>query len=226
VRLAALAAAPEGPLRDYLAHPFPAPATSAEELPLLAVDLETTGLDPANDEVLSLGLVPVDGLRVRLSGARRLVVRGAREVGRSATVHGLTDDAVAAGVPLADALAVLLGSLSGRVLLAHHAALERGFLAAACRRVHGRDLPVVAVDTLALEERALRGRGDLLAGHAWGHDEARASVRLAAARERRGLPRYASHEALTDALGCAELYLAQVAALREGGRTVTLRDLT
>ena len=35
-----------------------------------------------------------------------------------------------------------------------------------------------------------------------------------AARGQYGLPRYAAHAALTDALACAELYLAQVAELQ------------
>ena len=57
-------------------------------LRLLAVDLETTGLDPQRDEILSIGMVPVDGLSIVLSGARHMVVRGARSVGQSAVVHG------------------------------------------------------------------------------------------------------------------------------------------
>ena len=100
-----LAHAPEGPLRDYLARPFPDPSEQHTALRLLAVDLETTGLEPARDHILSIGFVPVDGLRIVLSGARQLVVRSDTEVGQSAAIHGLTDDAVAAGVPLADALA-------------------------------------------------------------------------------------------------------------------------
>ncbi|WP_454228235.1 hypothetical protein [Propioniciclava flava] len=56
-------------------------------------------------------------------------------------------------------------------------------------------------------------------------DEARAGqLRLWAARERFGLPAYQAHDALTDALACAELYLAQVAELRSP-RPLTLRDV-
>ena len=55
-----LAHTPEGPLRDYLARPFPDPSEQLTTLRLLAVDLETTGLDPARDHLLSIGFVPVD----------------------------------------------------------------------------------------------------------------------------------------------------------------------
>ena len=45
-RQRALRSAAPGPLRDYLGVPFPAPSVPLDELPLLAVDIETTGLDP------------------------------------------------------------------------------------------------------------------------------------------------------------------------------------
>ena len=52
-------------------------------------------------------------------------------------------------------------------------------------------------------------------------------MRLWTARERRGLPVYRAHEALTDALACAELYLAQRAELeaQSPGTTLTLRHV-
>ena len=50
------------------------------------------------------------------------------------------------------------------------------------------------------------------------------SLRLWTARGQYGLPHYPAHQALTDALACAELYLAQTAELRDRG-VATLRDL-
>ena len=215
------AALAEGSLRQYLARPFPPLGTDHTSLRLLAVDLETTGLDPDHDRIVSLGFVPVDGTSIVLGGAGHVVVRGEGSVGQSATVHGLTDDAVAAGVELADALDLLLEALSGRVLLAHHAAIEQGFLDVACRRVHGQPLPTLAVDTMALEHRLVTAGWQT----GWDREPPQGGLRLPAARERHGLPRYRSHDALTDALACAELYLAQVAELGRG-RPITLRQLT
>ena len=240
----ALRSAPPGPVRDHLAVPLPDPATPLDTLRLLALDIETTGLDPRSDRILSLGWVPVDGGSIVLGGARRFVVRddvgggpgaggagpsggagassgerGGEGVGQSATVHGLTDDEVAAGVPLRDAVAALLEALAGRALLAHFARIETGFVAAACERLWGAAPPFAVVDTFDLEQRALGGR--------WGHHHQPGALRLWAARERRGLPVYPAHEALTDALACAELYLAQRAELAAGSpeTTQTLRQV-
>ena len=218
----ALRTAAPGPLADYLAVALPGVETPLDELRLLAVDIETTGLDPRRDRVLSIGWLPVDGRRVLLGGAGRAMVRddgGAAGVGQSATVHGLTDDRLAGGVPLEEAVAPLLAALSGRVLLAHFARIETEFLGAVCERVWGAGMPCVVVDTFELERRVVAG--------GWGAEPKQGALRLWTARERHGLPVYRAHEALTDALACAELYLAQRSELEAQSpeTTLTLRHV-
>lgn len=210
--------APPGPLADHLASGTPEPSTSVRELPLLALDIETTGLDPAKDRLLSVGFVPVDGRSITLGGARHLLVASGSAVGQSATVHGLTDDVLASGLEERAVVEAVLDALRGRVLLAHFARIEVGFLSAACERHWGVALPQRAVDTLALQGRVLTTRFDGQAGEA--------NLRLWAARERFGLPVYKAHHALTDALACAELYLAQVAELESRGERLTLACLS
>ncbi|HJC30069.1 MAG TPA: DNA polymerase III subunit epsilon [Candidatus Dietzia intestinipullorum] len=214
----------DGPLRRYLQAPPPSPRTPLDELPLLAVDVETTGLDPAVDQLLSIGFVPVDGERIVLGGAGSLLLRppgdDGRGVGQSAVLHGITDDAVASGLDAGEALDRVLDALTGRVLVGHYARMEVGFLSQLCARVHGRRPPLTVVDTLELHQRVLAPGFD--AGFAPG--PAPGELRLWSARERYGLPRYRAHDALADAVACAELYLAQTAELRERGAAV-LRDL-
>ena len=214
-RLKALDSAPDGPLRDYLQLPLPDPATTVEDLHLLAIDLETTGLDPAKDDLLAIGFVPLDGTTIQLGGARRLLVRTANEVGDSATIHGITDDeSDRGGISLEDALAMTLHAMQSRVLLAHYAHMETSFLEKACQRVFGITPVFSTVDTLHIQYRLMtKGYAD---------EPPRDALRLWSARDRYGLPTYRAHEALTDALACAELYLALVS---EPGVGPTLRDL-
>ena len=207
--------APEGPLRHYLSTALPDPSQSTDDLKLLAIDLETTGLAPRSDSLLSVGFVPVDGDVIDLRKARQIVVRQAIEVGQSATLHGVTDDVLAGGVELAEAVAETLEALSGRVMLAHHAGIEVGFLSAACRTLYGAKPVFSIVDTLQLQARIYRVDP---------HEAPYGTLRLAAARSRFGLPRYRAHHALTDALACAELYLAQVGELGSG-EPMSLRAL-
>ncbi len=194
-----------GPLADFYTDAWPEPKTPASALRLLAIDLETTGIDSASNQALSVGFVPVDGQDIVLGGARHLIIRGDTEVGQSAVVHHLTDDMIAGGTLGVDVLTEILAALKGRILLAHFATIEEQFLSRACERHFGAPLVVPMIDTLELHRRLLSQGFD---------DEARGNqLRLWSARERYGLPTYSAHEALSDAMACAELYLGQVAEL-------------
>lgn len=222
---------PGTPLAALAAAPVPDPGTPLDLVELLAMDLETTGLNPRREELLSFGMVLVRGGQVHLATARHLPVRPRGQVGDSAVVHGLTDDSLAQEPPLKEVLPQVLEALvSGaplpgtdqgvaprRVLLAHFAHVETAFLAAASRQVYGAAVGVPVVDTLELARRLLRSQNqELQAG----------TVRLDACRRRHRLPRYRAHSAITDALACAELFLAQTAELeRTHGRPLTLGDV-
>jgi DNA polymerase-3 subunit epsilon len=180
----------------------PDDSTALDVLPLLAVDVETSGLSPARDRLLAVGWVPVDGRRIDLSGARRHVVRR-DDPGEAVIIHGLTHDDLEAGRPLAEVLAELRVALSGRVLLAHYARFDLAFLDAAFRAVGEQPVRPPDVCTLELQRRLLTRHREVP------HD----ALRLWRARARYGLPLTKPHDPLGDALACAELYLAQVAEL-------------
>ncbi len=187
-------------------------SATASGLRLLAVDVETTGLVAGRDRVVSVGWVPVDGDTIDLAAARRFVVLG-DDPGAAADIHGLTREDLALGTPLPAVLAELSRALEGRALLAHHAPFDVGFLRAAFREVGERMPRGPVVCTLALQKRLLRSRGP----EPWPPG----ALRLWVARERFGMPAGRPHDALGDALACAELFLGQAAELGP----VTLRDV-
>ncbi len=200
--------APPGPLRDFLATPFPSPRTPIDEAPILAVDFETTGLEPRKDHLLSVGRVEIVRGRVELRTAHHQVIRSSRNLAdENVAIHQLTDDQVAAGAPLAAVVEDLLRALAGRVLLAHHAAVESGFLKQACRRLYGAAPLFPVIDTLQLAKRQMERRNQPYQS---------GELRLFNLRERYRLPRYRAHDALCDAIATAELFLVQAA--QSGGR--------
>jgi DNA polymerase-3 subunit epsilon len=200
--------APPGPMRDYLATPFPKASTDWRGVEFLALDLETTGLDQRRDAVLSVGHVTLSGGRIELASATHCLVRIAGSIPEaSAVIHQITDDQAAQGGDLETVLADLLGTLAGRVLIAHHARVETEFIGAACRRAYGVGLVVPVVDTQRLAQRWFERRQIGYKG---------SDLRLHALGERYNLPRYAAHNALYDALAAAELFLAQADSLGNG----------
>ena len=204
-----------GPLRDYLAVAFPNPSSDYRQVDYLAIDLETTGLDPKRDQILSVGYVLLRGNRIDLSTASHRLVHTAFAIPeQSAVIHQITDDQAAGGESLTTVLADLLEHLAGKVMIAHHAAVERGFINAACRREFGGGLVAPVVDTQALARRTFERRHIAFKG---------SDLRLHSLGERYNLPRYGAHNALSDALAAAELFLAQ-AVYMEGRRGARLRE--
>jgi DNA polymerase-3 subunit epsilon len=190
---------PDGPFADLLRADLPGSSTSFAATEFVSLDIETTGLDAARADMLSVGWVLVRGGKVDLSTAGSFLVRPSAGVGDSASVHGLTDTAVSDGLGWEDALDEVVKVLTGRVLLVHHAGLDKVLLDRMCVRRFGARLLVPVVDTLVLEHRRR---------HRNHHVESSASLRLSDLRDSYGLPRYAAHDCLVDAIATAELLMA------------------
>jgi DNA polymerase-3 subunit epsilon len=206
---------PPGPLRDYLATPFPDPVTNYRQVEFLAVDLETTGLDSKKDHILSFGYLTLSGDHLDLTSARHRLVHTKQAIPEaSAVIHQITDDQAATGAPLEEVLAEFLIALKGKVLLAHHSLIEETFIDLACRRLFGGPLLAPIVDTQAIALRHFQRRQIPFKG---------GDLRLYALGARYNLPRYGAHNALSDALAAGELFLAQ-AAHRDAGQGVPLRE--
>ncbi|MBK1620042.1 DNA polymerase III subunit epsilon [Lamprobacter modestohalophilus] len=205
-----------GPLREYFGRPFPSPALDYRCVDYVALDLETTGLDHRQDQILSVGWVVIRGQRIDLASARHRLLRCEGDIpAETAVIHQITDDEAAAGLRQGRVLRELLGVLAGRVLIAHHAKIELSFLDAACRELYGGGLLVRCVDTEVLARRTFERRNIPFRP---------SELRLHALCERYNLPRYRAHNAFYDALAAAELFLAQV-AYRDNGNGFRLGDL-
>lgn len=208
------------PLQSRLLRlPLPSGGDRLEELELIALDFETTGLDPARDHIIAAGWVLLRGDRIVMSSARELRVRNAAEggVGQSAVIHGITDSDLDDADSVENLLEQLLPELAGRAIVAHAVMIERGFLNALLRRLGGVPLLNPFIDTMALERRLIEATGGSVR-------EMHGDLTLDACRERLDLPDHQRHSAGADALACAELFLAQVDQLG-GAKKVKLREL-
>ena len=191
-----------------------------ESVTYWALDLETGGLDARRDPIIAVGMLPIRATRVRLGESYRSLVRPAD--GRaidpgSVRAHQLVWGEVKDAPPIAEVLPEIERRLGDGVLLVHHRAIDVAFLKDAYRRsgLRWRSPPVVdTVDLLVkLAHRAHRAQPELPADPP--------ALNLSAARALHGLPPYQAHDALSDALATAELFLVLRSAL--GART--LRDL-
>jgi len=197
----------ERALRAGTGFGLPDVALRVNAAPLLAVDLEMTGLNAGTDAIVSIGWIPIDDGAIDLAGAREVGIEpeAARPVGDSATIHGIRDCDRVGGLDAARALGRMLEALAGRIAVFHHAPLDIGFLERALQREFGFGWRTPWIDTLDWFRRRQLGRDD---------EAAASSTRLEAVRDHFGLDARTSHNALDDAVACAEVALAMAAHSR------------
>nr|WP_297401289.1 3'-5' exonuclease [uncultured Marinobacter sp.] len=187
----------------------PAPETPMSEIPMVALDFETTGLDPNQHSIVSIGLVPFTLDGIQLGRARHWIVRPQLPLHQtSIEIHGITHSDIDKAPDLQEVLGDLFAELNGRVTVVHYRAIERPFLDVALKWRLGEGIRFPVLDTMAIEAHLHPNRQPSRWQKLTGKTPV--SIRLADSRARYGLPHYAAHNALIDAMATAELLQAQV----------------
>jgi DNA polymerase-3 subunit epsilon len=193
------------------------PSPPWDEVTYWALDLETGGLDPRKDPIIAVGMLPVRGGLLRLAEAYQSLVRLESDdaiTAESVRAHQLVPREVKDAPALADVLREVDRRLGDDVLLVHQAAIDVPFLERAHRRCGVRWRRPAVVDTVDLLVRSAK-KARFVDPNASDRDPV---LNLSAARARFGLPHYGAHDALTDAVATAELFL--VLRRRLGARTL------
>jgi DNA polymerase III epsilon subunit family exonuclease len=197
---------------DAAAQSAPAPARHPfADIDFVVVDVETTGWSPGDARITEIGAVRVSAgvPRERFSS---LVNPGGLIPEHVAELTGISDAMVAAAPPLDQVLPAFLAFADGRVLAAHNAPFDIGFLTAACRAcgLPWPDPPVV--DTVALARRVL-------------HEDEVPNCKLSTLAGFFGARTAPQHRALADALATADVLIALLPRLAAAGLG-TLAELT
>ncbi len=162
----------------------------------VALDLETTGLSPADDRIVEVGAVRFDASGREVAVFERLVNPLRPSNPRARAVHGIDDRELAraatADVVLPEFLG-FLGDPDATTLLAHNAGFDAAFLGAELARLGRAMTGHGVVDTLALARRRLP--------HLRSH-------RLDGLARLLGLDPFGPHRALADSRRVMGLWLA------------------
>lgn len=197
-------------LKRFFETSLPGPGTPIGEVPMVALDMETTGLDERRHGIISIGAVPFTLNRIKLTERRYWVVKPPRPLDEaSIAYHHITHSEIANAPDLDVVLNDVLETLAGRLVVVHFRNIERPFLDAAVKDRRGEGVMFPMIDTMSLEARL--HRQTLWARFRRWIGQPPVSIRLNASRARYGLPAYQGHHALLDALATAELFQAQIA---------------
>lgn len=181
------------------------PAPPAE---WVSLDLETTGLDPRNDHILSLAAVPVRNGRVLTSERFERRIRADRAFGiESIRHHRITPGEAAEGVAVTAAVRAFMLWLEGRTLLGYHLAFDTAMLSPHVRALAGFGLPNPRVDLAdAFAARARRVQPNAAPNLGFQH-----------IADSLGVPVLGRHTALGDAVTVGLCWLALQAARGPAG---------
>ncbi|MEN8634658.1 3'-5' exonuclease [Pseudoalteromonas distincta] len=173
----------------------------------LVIDLELTGLDAKQHEIVSLAWVIIDNQCIKMSESQHLINKDVKSLAQSPVFHGISDDAIAKGQSLNSILTQLSSHFSDCILVFHNAMLDWGFLKIALKNADITTQPKLILDTLHIEKKRLLHHSTEIK-----QDD----LTLNACRTRYELPSYHCHHALTDAQATAELLLAQCHQISRG----------
>lgn len=184
---------------------------SVKDCDILALDFETTGLNIEHDKILSIGYVNIHNGNIDLASAEHMVINANAQLSQqSVKIHHITDSEKDAGIPLSKALEQLLTVMQNKVVLVHFSDIETRFLSQSCVEQYGYKLYFPFIDTFKLGQKQLNKEiGEY-------HPQ---KLQLDQLRKRFGLPNYQQHNALSDAIATAELFLAQLEHHHQGKNT-------
>ncbi len=176
-----------------------------------ALDCEMTGLDPARDEILSIGAVKIRNNRVSMGDRFYQVFKPTEAVSPKEIIliHGLGHDEVSRGMPLAEALDRLLAFIGDSVVVGHFTDIDLRFLNAALAARSRKALRNPALDTRLLHRWSRRGTPAA--------DPEAGDPRLEDVVVEMGLPRYPAHHAFYDALTTGLVFLKLLGEFEASG---------
>ena len=165
----------------------------------VSLDLETTGMDPARDHILSLAAVPVRDGRVLLSERFERRIHTARAFGiDSIRHHRITPDEASTGEQIRDVVREFLHWLGSRRLLGYNLGFDLDMLGPHVRAATGFALPNATVDLA--DEVARRQRQQ--------RPNAPVNLDFAHIADTLGVPMVERHSALGDATTVGLCWLA------------------
>ena len=144
---------------DQYQRRFAATWTDAQPIDtvrFVALDSETTGLNPLTDRIITIGAVAVQGGEILLDDSFEAMLRVERNTAAVA-VHGITRDETRGGIDEPEALRRFLEYLQDGVIVGHHIDHDISTLNAGYQRHWGFDLMNRSLDTMDLTLHLERG---------------------------------------------------------------------
>lgn len=178
-------------------------ATPLIALNAVAIDTETTGVDPASARIVEIAAVRIVNGQMAAQNALRRLVRPDQPIPAAATrIHGIDDAAVAGATPFAGVWPEFVSFIGDSVVIGHALGFDLAVIRRECERSGIPWQPPRAIDTRLLAQAIKPNLADY-------------SLESLAAWV--GTKVEGRHSALGDALACGHIFLALLPKLRAAG---------
>lgn len=187
----------------------------------VVLDTELTGLKVKKDEIVSIGAVRIRELRINIRDSFYYCVRPFGKVPKQSTlIHRITPSQASRATPLEDALLALLDFCGNAVIIGHNINLDMGIINRELKKHFNGELHNIFIDTMRLA-RAYQERQWVGSFESYNSE---LSFNLKNLSREFSLPLFTEHNAFTDALQTAYLFLFLIHKFQHVS-TWTLKDL-
>ena len=166
----------------------------------VAFDLETTGLSSRNDKIIEIGAVIMKNGQ-EIDRFQTFVDPGCKLTDRVIELTGITDSMLVGAPTIDKAIPEFLKFVGNRLLVAHNADFDTGFIRAACNQL-GYDYSYTSADTLILSQNLMPQLN---------------RFKLDIVSNALSLPEFNHHRAADDAVTCGLIMCRFLGMLKEMG---------
>ncbi len=187
----------------------------------VVLDTELTGMNAKQDEIVSIGAVRIRNMSIAPGETYTAMVRPRTDMPKTATlIHRITPTQVENKPRLDAVLPDLVEFCENSLIVGHHVGMDMAFVNKASRKVLGAALLNPCIDTMRL---AMVYEEEMWENY---YDQYKVNVSYALPdlAKRYNLPQFPAHDALSDAMQTAYLFLFLAKKLRQGSIR-TLKDL-
>ena len=192
-----------------------------EEHDFVVFDTELTGLEPRNHEIVSIGAVRIQNLRISIGKTFFCYARPIGALPKDSTlIHRITPDQIAKSQQIEDILPDFIKFLGDAIVVGHFVSIDIVFLNRATKNHLGGKIRNPSVDTMKMaqyyeEHRRRRYYEEAASKYSFGLNDL---------SKKYGLPLFDKHDALEDAMQTAYLFLFLIKKFKSLGIS-TLQDL-
>lgn len=195
------------------------PNDPARSHSFVVVDLETTGMDPKKDRVVSVGAFRIVDGKIQLGEVFDELVNPGRSIPvESIHVHAIMPDMIRSARMAWEVMEDFLGFLGDNILVAHHARFDLFFINRVMKEQYGFRLQNLVVDTV------LMCRQVVIEADPYGQRRGAKRCSLDALTERFGIDLPERHTAIGDAMATAIIFQRLLVEMERAGWG-SLRDL-